>query len=481
MADEEMSVAETLAAMSEEERNAYLDGLDVETLEYDPEFWLRPSQLAAMHSETWLTLLLAGRGAGKTKTLSEWVRDKAKTPNTRIALVARTVSDVRDTMVNGESGILAVCPDEERPEYVPSARILRWKNGSTALTFSAEKPGQLRGPQFHYTACDEIGAWDHTPDNSGLNAWDNLTIGTRLGRNPQIMAATTPKRIKLIRDLIELAKTDSRRVHLYRSTTASNLANLSASYIETIYGMYANTSIARQELWGEMLDEIDGALWQDAIIDRIDRTPTDILGSKYLRVVGVDPSVSSRKGDECGIVACAATRERARHLRNLFVLEDRSMQAGPDEWTKQVVRVARRWGAIVVAEQNQGGDLVKMAIQQADPKIPVIMVHASKGKAVRAEPVVMAYEQGRGHHIGHLELLEDEMTSWVPGESSYSPGRLDALVWAASSLLVDDRKLMAGTGQVRVSRRSATASLGPALVPAYRRNRGTTDRHFNRR
>lgn len=473
-------MAEKLAELPEADRLAVLRDYNVGTLEWDPNFWLRPEQLDAVNALTWLILLLAGRGAGKTRVLSEWVREKAKTPNTRIALVARTVADVRDTMVTGASGILAISPPSERPEYIPSARTLRWPNGSVALTFSAEKPDQLRGPQFHATACDEIASWRQEPDASGLNAWDNVKIATRLGRSPQIMAATTPKRIKVIRSLIQMSKDDSERIHIFRSATADNLANLSADYISAIYEQYAGTSIARQELFGEVLDDVEGALWQDSIIDPFrSLIPPDILGRDYIRVVGVDPSVAAKPGDECGIVVCASTKERPLLRRQAWVLADESLQGSPDVWAKTVARTARRWGAIVVAEQNQGGDLVRMAIQGVDSTIPVILVHATKGKAMRSEPIVMAYEQERAHHVGasgELALLEDEMTSWVPGESGYSPNRLDALVWALHSLLVDDSKIQRATGTLRTTRRTSAMQINGA-IPGYRRTRGV-DRRF---
>lgn len=473
------SVAEQISSLPPAEQAAYDDMLRTPGIQWDPEFWLRPEQLDTLHSETWLTLLLAGRGFGKTRVLSEWVRDRAREPGTRIALVARTVADVRDTMVNGDSGILAVCSPEEKPEYVPSARTLRWPNGSVALTFSAEKADQLRGPQFNYAACDELASWRMLPDSSGLNAWDNLQIATRLGKNPQIMVATTPKRVPLIRQLVERAKTDTELIHVLRGATADNIGNLSAAYIELIYGMYAGTSIARQELFGELLDEVDGALWKIALLDenRIKGVPGDIFSRKYVRVVGVDPSVSAKPGDECGIVVAAGTKGPP-FKRECVVVDDRSILGSPEEWAKVVVQAAKRWQAIVVAEQNQGGDLVRMAIQQNDPSVPVVLVSATKGKAQRAEPVVMAYEQGRVKHNGVHSLLEDEMTSWVPGESGYSPNRLDALVWALSGLLgTGGDKLRSQVGEVRVARPSVARNI-PGVIPGYRAGR-SIDRRWS--
>jgi phage terminase large subunit-like protein len=474
------SLAEELAEMTPAEEEVLLRDLGKADLDlrYDASFWLRPEQLDTLNSETWLTLLLAGRGYGKTRVLSEWVREKAKTPGTRIALVARTVADVRDTMVNGPSGILAVCPPEEQPDYVPSARTIRWPNGSVALTFSAEKADQLRGPQFDYAACDELASWRMLPDSSGLNAWDNLQIATRLGRNPQIMVATTPKRVPLLRQLVDRAKSDPGMIHLLRGATSDNLANLSSAYVELIYGMYSGTSIARQELFGELLAEVDGAMWSIANLDenRINGVPADVFSRKYMRVIGVDPSVAAKPGDECGIIIAAGTKG-PQFKREAWVIDDVSMQGSPEAWTAQVVKSAKRWQAVVIAEQNQGGDLVRMAIQQNDPTVPVVLVHATKGKAQRAEPVVMAYEQGRVKHCGVHGLLEDEMTSWVPGESGYSPNRMDALVWGLSGLLGEgSSKIRSQTGEVRVSRSSGSARTITGLIPGYRAGRGVDRR-----
>lgn len=373
-----------------------------------------------------------------TRTGAEWIRDKAKVPNTRIALVARTAADVRDVMVQGQSGILSVCPPSEQPDYIPSARRLVWPNGSVAITYSAEEPNQLRGPQFNCAWADELSSWKFKPDDSGLTAWDNLQIATRLGTNPQLLITTTPKRVKAVRAILDLAKTDPSRVRLVRGSTMDNASNLSKAYLETITAMYAGTSIELQELYGEMLDAVEGALWNESQIPHISSAFNldDLNG--YLRIVGVDPSVAASPGDECGIVVVACTQEYQHYKRTGVVLDDKSLKADPDTWVQQVVATAKEWEAIVVAEQNQGFDLVRMAIKQADPTVPLVMVHASKGKAARAEPIVMAYQQGRVSHVGEFAELEDEMTGWVPGESGYSPNRLDALVWALSAGLVDD-------------------------------------------
>jgi phage terminase large subunit-like protein len=463
------SLAEKVARLKGPERDVVLDGFDMDSLVHDPEFWLRPEQLDALHAKEWLIAMLAGRGAGKTRTGAEWVREQARTPMTRIALIGRTAADVRDTMIQGESGILAVHPPSEMPEYTPSLRRLVWPNGSVAITFSAEEPSQLRGPQFHKAWADEVAAWKMKPDNSGLNTWDNLQIATRLGANPQIFMTTTPKRIPAIRRILDMVHSDPERVKLIRGSTLDNAANLASAYIETITGMYAGTSIERQELFGEFLDQVEGALWsEESIIHTLDMSLVDI--PNRITVVGVDPSVAERPNDECGIVVMTGTQERLIHQRRAWVVDDRSLLGSPDEWAKAAVQAAKDWGAIIVAEKNQGHHLVKMALQSVDPTIPIVMVNAGSSKQGRAEPVMMAYEQRRIEHVGRFVELEDQMTSWVPGESGYSPDRLDAMVWAARALMVDSKILGSVSGPIRASRKVSRTHIQGAL-PAYRQNR----------
>ena len=805
------SIAEQIAKLAEEDREAILAELDPSVIEHDPEFWLRTSQLEALRAVEWLIVMLAGRGAGKTRTGAEWVREQARIPMTRIALVARTVGDVRDTMVQGESGIMAIHPPSEMPEYTPSLRRLSWPNGAVATTFcldegtmaftpegwkthnqlapgdllytlnpstgvaewqpatainrftvqdepvalvggsghkylnvratmthrwvvhrrggvrelsivpttglrpkmriptaarcgsvpdeptycdelvsvmgwflaeghvtksgtvviaqhrrsnpdnweviynllallygppsdymdspgrsrgprwkatdthfhlnarasweitdhledrggkwiqpefihnltanqleifveaavlgdghrrpersdcwtvtqavspltgsaggliealdcaltllgvphtlsehradyrgdsypmrsitrlgdrreptrgsshvedrytgivwcpttpngtwlamhkdghqafftgnSAEKPSQLRGPQFHKAWADELASWRLKPDDSGLNAWDNLQIACRLGINPQIFTTTTPKRVQTIRQLVNMAKSEPRKVRLIRGSTMDNAANLAAVYLETIIGKYAGTSIERQELYGELLDAVEGALWVDELIERFRTYDIGSVQDDTITVVAVDPSVAEKPGDECGIVVVRGTRELELHHRHGWVLDDRSLLGSPEVWANKVIEAAKDWSAdAVVAEQNQGGALVRMVLNGVDPSIPVVLVSATKGKAIRAEPVVLAYEQGRVHHVGRHVELEDEMTGWVPGESGYSPNRLDALVWGMTALMVDPAVLRSVSTDLRAVPISAMEIQG--AVPQYRR------------
>lgn len=432
------SLAERVALLSPSDRETALAGLDPEAILWDWSFWARPEQQAP--SGSWnVWLVQAGRGFGKTRTAAEWIRDKAK--NTRrelhFGLVARTAADVRDVIVEGESGILAVSPPSEKPEYFPSKRKLVWPNGHSAICFSADEPDQLRGPAFDYSWSDELASWRQIPDAAGMTTWDNLRIATRLGPNPQIVATTTPKRVEIMRKLIKEAS-ESSNVIITKGATGDNLGNLSSAYIEGIYGIYDGTSLSRQELHGEMLDDVEGALWAQEVLDGF-RSSVIAVGTP-LKVVGVDPTVAERPGDECGIIVCASTMDRELYKRQAWVIEDASIHGSPEAWAQRVVDTARKWGAPVVAETNQGGAMVRNAIHQIDPHIPVYEVHSKHGKQLRAEPVALAYEQGRVHHLGVLADLETQMTSWIPGETKKSPDRIDALVHALTALMVKPPK-----------------------------------------
>jgi phage terminase large subunit-like protein len=427
------SIMEQIAMLPPEEQAKVLSGMNADSLMWDWSVWGRPEQQAP-EGDWNIWAYIAGRGAGKTRTAAEWVREEAKYTTTgqrRFALVARTAADVRDVIVEGESGIMNVTPPSERPLYEPSKRRLTWPNGNTATCFTADEPDSLRGPQFTHAWGDEIAAWRQTPDAAGMTAFDNLRVGTRLGSNPKIMVTTTPKRVPLLYKLIEEAKTG--RVVITRGSTLDNSGNLSGAYLDAITGVYAGTRLAQQEIYGEMLDDVEGALCTSEVID-LGRQSGMPLGTP-LRVIGVDPSVAENPRDECGIVVCASTSERDLYKRQAWVLEDASVLGSPTVWAEKVVEMARKWGCPVVAEVNQGGALVKNAIHTIDPNIVVLEVHSKYGKALRAEPVTLAYEQGRVHHVGFLADLESQMYSWIPGEGK-SPDRVDALVHAMTALLI---------------------------------------------
>ena len=426
---------EILASLPEEERLAALSGIDPEQLVWDWPSWARPEQMPPDNTDWSVWLYLAGRGAGKTRAAAEWVRQKAKVTTQgqlRFALVARTAADVRDVIVEGESGIINISPPSERPHYEPSKRRLTWPNGNMATLFTADEPDGLRGIQAHYSWADELAAWRQTPDAAGMTSWDNLRVATRLGTNPQIIATTTPKRVPILYGLIDEQKKTG-RVIISKGSTLDNSGNLSEAYLDAITGVYAGTRLAAQELYGEMLDDVEGSLWT---IEMIEESRQGMLPpSAPLRVIGVDPSVAENPRDACGIVVCASTSDRDLYKRHAWILEDATVHGSPEVWANKVVEMARRWGCPVVAEVNQGGALVTNAINSIDPNIKVFEVHSKYGKQLRAEPIVLAYEQQRVHHIGYLTDLESQMTSWIPGEGK-SPDRVDALVHALTALLI---------------------------------------------
>ena len=433
------SFMEQLALLPKDEQALVLSNIDPEVLQWDWHSWGRPEQLAPEGDDWNIWLVLAGRGFGKTRLAAEWVREQAKYTNEgqrRFALVARTAADVRDVIVEGESGIINVSPPSERPHYEPSKRRLTWPNGNTATLFTADEPDSLRGPQFTHAWGDEIAAWRQTPDAAGMTAFDNLRVGTRLGSKPKIVCTTTPKRVPLLYKLIEESNNPKSlsKVIVTRGSTLDNAGNLSGTYLDTIMGVYEGTSLARQELYGEMLTDLEGTLWT---MEMIEKSRQGLLPPQApLRCIGVDPSVAENPRDECGIVVCASTSDRDLYKRHAWVLEDASILGSPEVWANKVVEMARRWGAPVIAEVNQGGALVRNAINAIDPNVTVLEVHSKHGKALRAEPVVLAYEQERVHHIGYLSDLESQMTTWIPGETKKSPDRVDALVHAMTALLI---------------------------------------------
>lgn len=337
------------------------------------------------------------------------------------------------------SGILAVSPPSERPEYRPSIRRLIWPNGAWAFCTSADEPDSLRGVQSHKSWADELAAWRQPTKPGELSAWENLRIATRLGKNPKILGTTTPKRVKTLFDLLEEKKTND-RIWVTRGSTFDNAGNLAGSYLDAITGVYGGTALAIQELYGNMLEAVDGALWTDETIPHTEELPP----YTPLRVIGVDPTVAEEPGDECGIVVVSSTAEPDLYKRRAWVLEDASIQGTPQAWARKVVAMHHKWGAPVVAEVNQGGALVKNAIHQIDPSVPVYEVHSKVGKKLRAEPIVLAYQQGRVLHFGQHEELETQMITWMPETTKKSPDRIDALVHALTALLIQPPKGMGG-------------------------------------
>lgn len=389
-------------------------------LNYDWTFWARPEQLAPAGDWT-IWLALAGRGWGKTRCGAEWVRAK-KDKVGRIALVAPTAADARDVMVEGQSGLLAISPPWDRPTYQSSNRRVTWANGAIATLYSADEPDRLRGPQHEAAWCDELAAWRYMQD-----AWDMLMFGLRLGQRPQACVTTTPRPVKLVRDLLKLPTT-----HVTRGSTYDNLANLAPTFRQSILDRYEGTRLGRQELMGDILEDIPGALWTYAMIEaaRVDAEPQlDRV------VVAIDPpATSGDTASECGIVCVGLAGDAARGIG--YVLADWSEGGlSPEKWASKAVRLYReRRADRIVIETNQGGEMAEAVLRQVDRNLPIRRVHASRGKKTRAEPVSALYEKGRVKHAGRFERLEDQMTSYT-GDGD-SPDRMDALVWGLTDLML---------------------------------------------
>lgn len=397
-------------------------------------FWARPNQVAP--DGNWLTwVILAGRGFGKTRCGSEWVRQMACGPTPlakgkaqRIALVAETAADARDVMVEGESGVLGVHPKAFRPTYEPSKRRLTWPNGATATLYNATEPDQLRGPQHDLAWCDELAKWRYAQET-----WDMLQFGLRLGENPQQLITTTPRPIVALKKIMA----DPRTVTT-RGSTYENAANLAKPFMDNIKAKYEGTRLGRQELDAEVLDDVPGSLWTREGLDKTRRKRGDKLPDMQRVVVAIDPAgksqetaISEGTADTGIVVAGLGTDGRG------YVLDDQTCSLSPNGWARRAVAAYDLYSAdAIVVETNQGGDMVKMAVQSVRPGIPVIEVHASRGKVTRAEPVAALYEQGRVSHVGAFPDMEDQMVLFTPlGVAGETTGdRVDALVWALTEL-----------------------------------------------
>lgn len=402
-------LAADLARLTDEEAHQLL---------YDWAIWARPNQLPPEGDwRTWL--ILAGRGFGKTRTGAEYVRMMVEAGRVgRIALVGQTAADVRDTMIEGESGIMAISPPWFEPKYEPSKRRLTWPNGARATAYSADEPRQLRGPQHELAWADELASW------TTAEAWDQLMFGLRLGDDPRAVVTTTPRPTSVIRDLVKDPTT-----HVTRGSTYDNLANLAPAFIDKIITKYEGTRLGRQELYAEILDDVPGALWNRAMLAeaRAQGEPPELVRI----VVAIDPAVTSTsESDETGIIVAGLDASGAYH-----VLADRSCRMSPDGWARRAITALDEYRADrIVAEVNNGGDLVEATIRTVRRNVPYKKVHASRGKRVRAEPIAALYEQGRVTHHGNLDLLEDQMVTFLPEGSDGSPDRVDALVWALTEL-----------------------------------------------
>ena len=399
------------------------------------EFWALPHQLPPEGAwRTWV--IMGGRGAGKTRAGAEWVRAQVEgarpmDPGTakRVALVGETVDQVREVMIFGDSGILACSPPDRRPDWEAGRRRLVWPNGAVAQVFSAHEPDSLRGPQFDAAWVDELAKW-----KKGTEAWDMLQFALRLGRDPRQVVTTTPQNAAALKAILQNPSTV-----MTQAPTEANRAYLAASFLDEVRARYAGTRIGRQELEGVLLEDVEGALWTTALIEAA-RAPAPKTLSRI--VVAVDPPVTGHNGsDECGIIVAGAVTEGPPSEWRAWVLEDATVgAASPDRWARSAIAAMGRHGADrLVAEVNQGGQLVETVIRTVDPTVPFRAVHATRGKAARAEPVAALYEQGRVHHVRGLGALEDQMCRMtVRGyHGKGSPDRVDALVWALTELILE--------------------------------------------
>lgn len=442
--DSGRSLAERAARLPAAERRRWLDDIgekQAAALLHDWEFWARPEQLPPA-GDWFCWLVMAGRGFGKSRTGAEWVRmiTEGRTPLSapgeapaRIALVADTFADARDVMVEGESGLLAISPVDRRPVFESSRRRLVWPNGVQAFLYAAVDPDQLRGPQHHAAWADEIAKWQN-----GERAWSNLLLGLRLGRRPRVVATTTPRPLAWLKALIAEPGTV-----VTRGSTRRNLAHLPPSFIAEVERLFAGTRLGRQELEGDLIEAVEGALWTPEMIEAA-REPSEGLPPMERIVVALDPPAShGPDADACGILAVG--RDSKGHLH---VLEDASAQGlRPAGWAMRAVALYERHAADrVVAEVNNGGDMVESVLRQVAPNIGLRSVRASRGKIARAEPVAALYERGLVHHAGIFTELEAEMCRYTGAIGEDSPDRLDALVWAITDLA------LSRTSEPRLSR-----------------------------
>jgi len=423
--------AQTLRELPDAEVSAALKQLGAEKteeLQHSWEFWARPEQLEPKGNwNIWVAL--AGRGWGKTRAGAEWVRHRIKKGDKIVHCVAPTKGDVRRVMVEGDSGLINVCWKGDKsyrgsplglPIWSPTNNTLTWENGAKAVFFSAEDPERLRGPQAYSAWTDELCAWRNAQET-----WDMLQFGLRLGRRPQVFVTTTPKTTKLIRNILDDDKTT-----VSTGSTYDNSANLADTFLDAVRKTYEGTRLGRQELYAEILDEASGALWNRTLLASCEVDKDDVPTLNRI-VVSIDPAVTSNaESDMTGIVVAGVdVNGRA------YVLEDHTGRYTPQQWAAKAVELYREHMADrIVAERNQGGDMVRHTLHTEDETVPVKLVHASRGKMARAEPVSALYEQDKVRHVKGLNDLEDQMVQWEPLGSIGSPDRLDALVWAITDL-----------------------------------------------
>ena len=380
----------------------------------------RPKQLTPKGDWS-IWLILAGRGWGKTLTGAQDMAWFAlNNPDSRLAIVAPTFADGRDTCIEGESGLLSIMDEKIIANYNRSLGEIVIHNGSRFKTFSAHTPERLRGPQHHRVWCDELGSWKYT------ETWDQMMFGLRLGEHPKVVVTTTPKPIPLIKDLLKRKDT-----YTTTGSTFENKENLAEASLSQLKEKYEGTRLGRQELYAEVLEDVEGSLWSRDMIESSMVRYNEKLPSFKRIVIAVDPAVTANKrSDETGVVVCAEDFQG-----KYYILNDLSGKYSPDAWAKKVVEAYESYKADkVIAEVNNGGDLVERVVKTVDRNVNYKSVRATRGKFVRAEPIAALYEQKRVRHLNRFNLLEDQLCSYNPEITSQSPDRLDALVWGLTEL-----------------------------------------------
>ena len=438
-----------LASAAPEQIDAFLGGLSEASLMALPwifDFWALPHQLPPEGAwKTWV--IMGGRGAGKTRAGAEWVRAQVEGDRPmdagrarRVALVGETQDQVREVMIFGESGILACSPPDRRPEWNATRRTLTWPNGAVAQVFSAHDPDSLRGPQFDAAWVDELAKW-----KKGDETWDMLQFALRLGEHPQQVVTTTPQNVAVLKGILRNPSTV-----MTHAPTEANRAYLATSFLDEVYRRYGGQIRGAVELEGRLVEDVEGALWTMGSLEKAQGSRPQRLSRI---VVAVDPPVSAKStSDECGIVVFGAETEGEVRDWTGTVLEDASLRGSAVDWAQAAVEAYHRHGADrIVAEVNQGGDLVAEMLRQVGPLVPITMVHATGGKVVRAEPVAALYEQGRIRHLPGLQRLEEQMLLMASDgyKGKGSPDRVDALVWAVTAALLDPARKRPAPPRVR--------------------------------
>lgn len=451
-----LSPAERLALLPEAAREEALNELaqlfpgGLSQLLEDWAFWGRPEQQEP--SQPWSTWYVeTGRGWGKTRTACQTIHKKVYAGVVEHgAIVHRTAGDVRDVCVEGKSGLLSTAPKGHLPKYEPSKRRVTWDNGTVFTTFSAEEPDLLRGPEHDFGWGEEFATWKGITGIDGATAFDNLRFSMRGTSNPvgpQLILTTTPKRVKSVRKLHEDVPNPVYRIVVTKGSLRDNIGNLDPIYVAQIMAKYAGTALGGQEIDGILAKTVEGAIFTEAMFEATRITDLASLPELTRPVVAVDPSSGDGSGDECGISVQALSQgtlpttlrqgqlQVVRNLRHGYVLDDASMSGPPDAWADRVAETCEKWETLtVIAEGNQGGQMVKSVLRARNPALKVKIVHARHGKEVRAQPVAALFAQGRWHLVGEFGELEDQSTTWVPVKDKDSPDRMDAMVWGATAL-----------------------------------------------